>query len=129
MGVSLATYEQVALEDGDTVWEYVCGQLREKPSMTQEHNDTAFFLAHLIASQLLLSLFQVRNNSGRLRTRDGNAFVPDVVVLPAGLVAAQHGTGRLESYDQPVPFVAETWSKSTGDVRFEHQDPGVSGSG
>lgn len=115
MGISAATYEQVALEDSDTVWEYVCGQLREKPGMTQEHNDAAFYLAHQLASQLSPGQYRVRNNSGRLRTGAGNSFVPDVTVLPVGMTATQHGTGRLETYDQPVPFVAETWSKSTGD--------------
>ena len=108
MGVSPATYEQVALEDSDTTWEYVCGQLREKPSMTQEHNDVAFQLAFLIASQLDRSRFQVRSNAGRLKTAAGNAFVPDVLVLPIGMTATQHGTRELETYDQPVPFVAET---------------------
>ncbi len=115
MGISLATYEQVALEDGDTIWEYVCGQLREKPGMTQEHNDAAGILTYLIQSQLNLQEYRVRNNSSRLRTSSGNSFVPDVAVLPVGMTAVQHGTGRLETYDQHVPFVAETWSKSTGD--------------
>jgi Uma2 family endonuclease len=115
MGVSMATYEQVALEDGDTIWEYVCGRLREKPGMTQDHNDAAGVLTFLIQSQLDLSAFRVRNQSGRLKTSAGNAFVPDVTALPRGMTATQHGTGKLEVYEQPVPFVAETWSKSTGD--------------
>ena len=115
MGVSLATYEQVALEDGDTTWEYVCGQLREKPGTTQEHHNASFSLAFDIASQVDRTKFEIRNNSGRLKTGAGNAFVPDVIVLPKGMTATQHGTRKLETYDQPVPFVAETWSKSTGD--------------
>lgn len=115
MGVSLATYEQVALEDGDTTWEYVCGQLREKPGMTQEHHQASFLLAHYIANQVSLHDFEIRSNAGRLKTGAGNAFVPDVIVLPIGMTSMQHGTGKLEVYDQPVPFVAETWSKSTGD--------------
>ncbi len=115
MGVSAATYEQVALEDGDTVWEYVCGQLREKPQMSQEHNDAVGMLTYLIQSQLDLSQYRVRSHAGRLKTSSGNAYVPDVIVLLKGMTATQHGTGRLESYEHPVPFVAETWSKSTGD--------------
>ena len=111
----MATYEQVALEDGDTTWEYVCGQLREKPAMTQEHNDAAFELAYQIRSQIGRERFETRSNSGRLKTGAGNAFVPDVIVLPKGMTATQHATRKLETYDQPVPFVAETWSKSTGD--------------
>ena len=68
MGVSMATYEQVALEDGDTVWEYVCGRLREKPGMTQEHNDAAGVLTFLIQSQLDLSAFRVRGVTTVART-------------------------------------------------------------
>jgi hypothetical protein len=114
MAISHATYEQVALEDSDTTWEYVCGQLREKPGMTQEHNSVAFSLAMAIARQLPRDKFEVRNNSGRLRTSAGNAFVPDVVVIPIDAVRSQVGTRKLETYDEAVPFVAETWSRSTG---------------
>ena len=114
MGVSYATYEQVALEDGDTTWEYVCGQLREKPAMTQEHNRAASLLAYFIQTQLPIEDFEVFHNAGRLRTSAGNAFVPDVVVIPLSLAAGQRGTRELETYAEPVPFVAETWSKSTG---------------
>jgi len=114
MGVSYATYEQVALEDGDATWEYVCGQLREKPGMTQEHNRAASLLAYFIQSQLPIERFEVLHNAGRLRTDAGNAFVPDVLVVPMTQTASQHGTGGLETYAEAVPFVAETWSKSTG---------------
>ena len=34
MVISAKTYEQVALEDGDEVWELACGILRKKPGMT-----------------------------------------------------------------------------------------------
>lgn len=114
MAVSPATYEQVALEDGDVTWEYVCGRLREKPDMTQEHNDAAFYLAHQLASQLDRSLFRVRSNAGRLETSAGNAYVPDVAVVPAAASRAQLGTRKLENYSEPLPFVAEVWSPSTG---------------
>lgn len=123
MGVSLATYEQVALEDGDTTWEYVCGQLREKPGMTQEHNDVAFYLAHALASQLDRAQFKVRNNSGRLETKSGNAYVPDVVVVPATESRAQSGSGQLETYTGPLPFVAEVWSRSTGAYDIDTKIP------
>lgn len=76
MAVSLATYEQVALEDGDATWEYVRGRLREKPGMTQEHNSVAFYLAFQLASRLDRKRFAVRSNAGRLATRSGDAYVP-----------------------------------------------------
>ena len=82
---------------------------------TQEHNRAASLLAYFITNQLPLEDFEVLHNAGRLRTNAGNAFVPDVVVIPIGLAATQRGTRELESYAEPVPFVAETWSKSTGE--------------
>ena len=123
MGVSLATYEQVALEDGDTVWEYVCGQLREKPGMTQEHNAIAGLLAYLLQSQLPLGAYRVLSNSSRLRTAAGNAYVPDVVVVPFTLAKSKGGTGDLETYDEPLPFVAEVWSPSTGTYDIDTKLP------
>lgn len=114
MAISAAAYENVALEDGDTVWEYVCGSLREKPSMTQAHNDVAFYLAYALASQLDRAQFRVRANSGRVRTTEGNAYVPDVMVVPTDSSLTQKGTRKLESFGGPVPFVAEVWSPSTG---------------
>lgn len=114
MAVSLATYEQVALEDGDVTWEYVSGRLREEPGMTQEHNDTAFYLAHQLASQLDREQFILRSNAGRLQTLSGNEYVPNVVVVPTRIAHTQAGSGKLESHVEPLPFVAEVWSKSTG---------------
>ncbi|MGE3073160.1 MAG: Uma2 family endonuclease [Dehalococcoidia bacterium] len=114
MVISTATYEQVALEDGDSVWEYVCGALREKPSMTQAHNDVAFYLAHSLASQLDRSQFRVRSNAGRIRTTVGNAYVPDVMVVATSSSLSQKSSRTLEAFDEPVPFVAEVWSPSTG---------------
>ncbi|MEO8541190.1 MAG: Uma2 family endonuclease [bacterium] len=123
MAVSAATYEQVALEDGDTTWEYVCGQLREKPSMTQAHNSVGTLLGFFIQTQLGLDDFRVRINSGRLRTAAGNAYVPDVAVLPSGLLSVPQGIETLETYDEPLPFVAEVWSPSTGDYDVEAKFP------
>lgn len=114
MAVSPATYEQVALEDSDATWEYVCGQLREKPGMTQEHNEVAFYLAHELAKQLDRGSFRVRSNAARLKTGQGNEYVPDVVVIATRSAAAQAGSRHLEQYTEPVPFVAEVWSPSTG---------------
>lgn len=129
MAISAATYEQVALEDSDTVWEYVCGSLREKPSMTQEHNDVASWLAFALQSQLDRSQFRVRSNSGRVRTTEGNAYVPDVMVVPADSSLAQRGTRRLESFGDPVPFVAEVWSPSTGAYDIDTKLPEYMGRG
>jgi Uma2 family endonuclease len=123
MAVSHATYEQVALEDSDTVWEYVCGQLRAKPGMTQEHVDVAFYLAHMIASQVDKTLYRVRSNAGRVRAGSGNEYVPDVLVVPAETSLAQRGNLQLEAFDGPVPFVAEVWSRSTAAHDIDNKIP------
>jgi Uma2 family endonuclease len=123
MVVSHATYEKVALEDSDTTWEYVCGELRAKPGMTQEHNDVAFYLAHLIAGHLDRREFYVRSNAGRLRSGAGNEYVPDVMVVPTVESRAQRGNMRLETFSEAVPFVAEVWSKSTGSYDVDTKIP------
>ena len=85
MAVSYATYERVALEDGDGTWELVCGRLREKQGMTQEHNNRGSRLAAQLFRQLDEDEFQIRLNAPALRVREGTYFVPDVVaLLPSG---------------------------------------------
>lgn len=123
MPVSEATYERVALEDLEGHWELVCGRLRRKPDMTMEHKSVASRLAFLLQSQLELDAFEVHVNGARARRSPGNAFIPDVVVIPASLMAALAGTGRLEAYEAPLPFVAEVWSPSTGEYDVEEKFP------
>ncbi len=123
MAVSPATYEQVALEDGDVTWEYVCGRLREKPAMTQEHNAVAGLLTYLLQSQLPITEYRVLSNACRLKTRSGNDYVPDVVVIPLALARTKGSSGKLESYAEPLPFAAEVWSKPTGDYDSDTKLP------
>jgi Uma2 family endonuclease len=114
MSVKVATYEQVALEDPQSKWELVEGALRKKPPMTMEHNRGGFELAFAIRSQVSDADFDVRSDSGRLRFA-GSYFIPDVFVVPAPTAAQFEGSAALEAYAEPVPFVAEVWSPSTGD--------------
>jgi Uma2 family endonuclease len=67
MAVSPATYERLALEDPDSKWELVCGQLRRKPPMTTEHNEVETELAYILRSQLDPAEYRVRSDSGRVR--------------------------------------------------------------
>lgn len=116
MPVSAKTYEQVALEDPEGLWELVCGRLRRKPEMAAEHDHTAGRLAGRLSRQLHEDEFDVRMNSGRLRVASGSFYVPDVCVIPRSLLHEKlDRSGRLEVYDAPVPFVAEVWSPSTGE--------------
>ena len=123
MPVTEATYERLALEDPEGQWEYVCGRVRRKPSMTQEHNDIQWFLAFLLQGQLARSAFHVRSNAGRTSRTDASYFIPDVMVVPVADMQALRGTGALEAFESPLPFVAEVWSPSTGDYDVEDKFP------
>ena len=115
MAVKVATYEQLALEDPHEKWEFVDGHVRKKPPMTMEHNQRGFELAFAIRSQVSTDQYHVRCDQSRLRFA-GNYFGPDVFVVPAAAARRFRGLDdTLEAYVDPVPFVAEVWSPSTGD--------------
>lgn len=114
MPVSAETYERVALEDGDGVWELHCGRLVEKPGMTVEHADSLNELSFMLRRQLDPAEYRVRANTGRTRWSPEGYFVPDVCVVSNALAQRLRGTGRLEVNTDPLPFVAEVWSPSTG---------------
>lgn len=122
MPVTEETYERLALEDVEGQWEYVCGRVRQKPAMTQEHNSVAGRLAFYLQSHLPLDAYEVRSNAGRTRRPDETSFIPDVMVVPVGLMSDEV-TMRLEAYAQPLPFVAEVWSPSTGDYDVDTKFP------
>ena len=114
MAISEATYMRVAQEDDDGKWELVCGQLRSKPGMTMPHNNAGFMLGYQLQNQLDIRLFRVRVEAGRVRTST-SYFIPDVMVLPVALMAEwAEREHDLEIYSDPLPFVAEVWSRSTG---------------
>jgi Uma2 family endonuclease len=115
MPVSEATYERLALEDLESQWEYTCGQIRRKPAMTHEHNTVMRLLGYAIQAQLPVRDFQVAQNAPRTRRPESSYFIPDVMVIPVSLFPETAGTGELEKFTSPLPFVAEVWSKSTGD--------------
>ena len=119
MPVSEATYERLALEDDDTTWEYLCGHVREKPPMTHEHNSVMRLLGWQIQSQLSIAEYQVAQNAPRTRRPESSYFVPDVMVIPVSYFPEIAGTGQLEAFTRPLPFVAEVWSKSTGNYDVE----------
>jgi Uma2 family endonuclease len=120
MPISEATYERVALEDGDGIWELVCGRLLEKPPMTAEHEDIGARLSRRLNMQLDERLYSVRANSGRLKIPGGNYRIPDVCVIPREFVRElQSSPGTFEVYAQPMPLVVEVWSPSTGGYDVE----------
>jgi Uma2 family endonuclease len=116
-------YEQVAIEDPTGKWEFVCGQLRSKPGMTIEHNVTMWRLVRRLISQVDEREDEVRADLPRLHVSTGSYYLPDVCLIPRALVEKKlrEEPRRLEVYDQPMPFVAEVWSPSTGDYDVEEK--------
>jgi Uma2 family endonuclease len=124
MAVSEKTYEAVALEDPEGNWERHCGELRRKPEMTQEHNDAASILGFYLQQQLPLDDYRVRVNMARARREPAGNYIPDVMVIPVGAMKPRSETpGGLEQYTEPLPFVAEVWSPSTGEYDVETKFP------
>jgi Uma2 family endonuclease len=123
MPVSEATFEQLALEDPEGLWELACGRPRRKPEMTQEHNHAARRLAMLLSRQVDLEQFDVGTNAGYAARGNENSFLPDVLVIPTELLRAAGGTMKLETYSNPLPFVAEVWSPSTGNYDVDTKFP------
>jgi Uma2 family endonuclease len=115
MDVSVKTFEQLALEDGDARWELDRGVLRQKPDMSMQHNRAMFELGFQIRSQVLTDVFSVRVNGSHLALGGDSFYIPDVCVVPVELEREFEGAAdRLETYALPLPFVAEVWSPSTG---------------
>jgi Uma2 family endonuclease len=122
--VSQATYQTLSLEDQDNQWELWDGRLLEKPSMSFAQNEIMAELGFMLRSQLAHADFMVRVNAGRLRRGDRTYYIPDVMVIPRGAAANRPEPASIEIYDQPLPFVAEVWSPSTGDYDIDNKIPG-----
>lgn len=115
MPVSQETYERVALEEDDEIWELHCGRLVQKPAMTAEHNDPIELLFRRLAVQLPEDQYAIRSEGGRLRASSGSNFVPDLFVVPRSYVRAlRQAPETFEVYDEPALLVVEVWSRSTG---------------
>jgi Uma2 family endonuclease len=124
MPISPETYERVALEDDESHWELWCGRLQRKPDVTTEHAGAINVLDWHLQRQLDLADFEVRPGYGRLRVSTGSYYVPDLCVIPkAYVLRLRERPGTFEVYDDPVPFVAEVWSPSTGEYDVESKFP------
>lgn len=115
MPVSEQEYIQLALANPDAHLELVCGEVREKPIMTTEHNAVMRELHYQLVTQLDRREFVVSVDTSRVRLPAGTHYIPDLFVLPRVYerrLRAQPGT--FEVYDEPLPLVVEVWSPSTG---------------
>jgi Uma2 family endonuclease len=123
--VSEEVYLRLALDDPDTQWELHDGLLVEKPGMSYRHGDVSFYLGHQLATQLDPSQFRVRVNHGRVHRSGGGYFVPDVMVIPVTILGSEiDRPDILETYEVPLPFVAEAWSPTTGKHDVDTKLPG-----
>jgi Uma2 family endonuclease len=112
--VSEETFLRLAIDDPDTRWELHDGLLVEKPGMSYRHGDVSFYLGHQLASQLDPAQFRVRVNHGRLHRPGGTFFIPDVIVIPTSILGSEvDRPDVVETYEVPLPFVAEASSLST----------------
>ncbi len=124
MPITIDTYRRVALEDPSGLWEYSCGEMRAKPGMTMWHNSAMRRLSAELVRQLDPDAYEVAQNSVRLRHRGGSYYIPDVAIVPVGLLDQfRDRSAELESYDQPLPFLAEVWSPSTGGFDVDEKIP------
>lgn len=113
--IAYDAYVALALADPDRPLELYRGRVREKPGMGMDHNRGQRRLDRQLQAQIDDRDYEVCTNSARLRAPSGAVFIPDVVVVPTALVDAREGPMRLlETYDEPMPFVVEVWSPSTG---------------
>jgi hypothetical protein len=78
MPVSEETYQEVALEDPDGLWELACGRLRRKPCMTRAHNGTIRRLNHRFSTQLDEREYLVSMEGPPLRVSTGSYYRPDL---------------------------------------------------
>jgi Uma2 family endonuclease len=117
-------FEQIALSDPERLWELHRGQLREKPAMSLGHNHVLAFLDHLLQRQLAWERYEVRINSGRVRQTFENYYIPDLFVIPRGLI--RDWLDRATDLDvivDPLPLVAEVRSPSTGGIDIAEKLP------
>ena len=118
------------LEETDGRSELYDGELREKPQMSFGHNDTLDVLLDQVKSQLSRNLHRVRYNSAHLTVPNGNSYIPDLVIVPVSAFEDfLSNRRRFERYADPMPFVVEIWSPSTGSYDVDRKIPGYQARG
>ena len=116
MPVTQETYQRVALEDPEGHWELHQGRLREKPSMSFQHNYVFTYLGSQLTNQLdrrVLSRFASTAVIFAGPTR------PTTSRMSSSCRCRALGPDRdredvLEVYDRPMLLVVEVKSPSTG---------------
>ena len=92
--------------------------------MSYGHNRSGRRLARQLIAQLDPEEYDVLLNDGHLAATDGFSFVPDVAVVPMSLASLfETDPRRFEEYLDPLPFLAEIWSPSTGRYDIDRKIP------
>lgn len=124
MRVTEEEYRRIALEEPDSKWELDCGVLRSKPAMTMQLNRLAWLAGHLIQNQLDLDEYEVRVDAARIQRSPSHYFIPDMMVIPVGLMSLFEGDYEaLEAYTAALPLILEVWSRSTAGFDRETKLP------
>ena len=122
--ISGKEYERLALGDPQGQFELHDGRLVEKPWMSVEHGGISFKLVRSLILQLDPSAYELRIGHGRVRRSSRSYYVPDVIVVPAERVRALAvRPGSLDMYVDPLPFVVEIWTPSTGAYDVDRKLP------
>ena len=106
-------FRELALNDEDRFWELWDGVPVEKPPMSIQHNAVAFYFGVALANQLDRRDYRVTVQGDRARVSPRSFYIPDVMVIPAAYQEPLDPRD-LGIYADPLPFVAEVWSPSTG---------------
>ena len=115
MVVQALSYEEIALHDPDHFWELHNGVLVEKPPMTDAHHVVLVRMAGQLFPQIDFDVYDLRINMTRLRLDQDHYYIPDLAIIPVpGRLSLDDRTGNLEVFSNPLPFVSESWSPSTG---------------
>jgi Uma2 family endonuclease len=123
--MSEAAFRQFSLGDKQGQWELVDGQLRERPAMSAEHGGVMMVLVAQLLNQCDPHEYIVRVQHARLRVSPTTYFIPDVAVISTAFyLSLRTRPGSLDAYPDPLPFVAEVWSPSTGDYDINEKLPG-----
>ena len=92
--------------------------------MTMEHNQHTWEITRQLSLKLDPDRYVLRMNAGHMRVAQDRYVVADLIVIPAFLLDSRRGQPRtLEEYAEPLPFVVEVWSRSTGDYDMESKLP------
>jgi Uma2 family endonuclease len=124
MRVSERTYEEIVLANPGRKLELHRGRVREKPAMTMGHNRVMWRLIGQLTLQLDYDRYDLRGDSGRVRRGDETYYIPDVyvILIPRNRPLSEKDN-VWEIAEEPLPFVAEVWSPSTGDYDVEEKIP------